>query len=142
MLLSVKCPDPSDAPFKETILRLGLLSHRLVYYEARGQEDREHLQHLIHVGLLTEEELDAPDGQTVKSQLVLVWIGRLYSQLGANRQWSAQFLATLNDQLRRARSAIGKIFAYCTTQLPYQYVHLLSFCVLLCSLLITSKCGL
>merc|ERR1719482_687290 len=106
LMLSIRCPGPEDAPFKENVLRLGLVCHRLVYAEARGMESRENLLQLVHVGLLTEEEVDCLDGQPAKSQLVLVWIGRRY------------------------------------TQLPYQYVHLLSFCVLLCNLLLATKCGI
>jgi len=142
LLLSVRCPDPEDAPFKENVLRLGLVCHRLVYAEARGMEARENLMQLVHVGLLTEEEVDCLDGQPAKSQMVLVWIGRLYTQLGHKRNWMPEFFATLNEQLRKGRSAIGKVYAYCNTQLPYQYVHLLSFCVLLCNLLLATKCGI
>merc|ERR1719213_1271260 len=48
----------------------------------------------------------------------------------------------LDLKILQARNAIGKIFAYCATQLPYQYVHLLSFCVLTCNLLLAVKCGI
>jgi len=142
LLLSIRCPGPEDAPFKENVLRLGLVCHRLVYAEARGMESRENLLQLVHVGLLTDEEVDCLDGQPAKSQLVLVWIGRLYTQLGNKRGWMPEYFATLNEQLRKGRSAIGKVYAYCNTQLPYQYVHLLSFCVLLCNLLLATKCGI
>ncbi|CAK0848758.1 unnamed protein product [Prorocentrum cordatum] len=48
-------------PYKERILRLGLLSHRLVYAQAQGLESREHLEKLVQVGLVTTEELDVLD---------------------------------------------------------------------------------
>ena len=44
-----------------------------------------------------------------RSQLVLVWIGRLYTQLGNKRGWMPEYFATLNEQLRKGRSAIGKV---------------------------------
>jgi predicted membrane chloride channel (bestrophin family) len=141
LALTCRLPRAEDASFKETLLRLILVTHRLVYLEARAEESDEHIKNLADVGLLLEDEFKVLDGQCSKPQLVLVWIGRLYHEIAKQRSWDAGTCIYLDEQMGMARNAIGRVFAYCQTQLPYQYVHLLSFCVILCNLLLTFKCG-
>jgi predicted membrane chloride channel (bestrophin family) len=141
LALTCRLPRPEDAGFKETLLRLILLVHRLVYLEARAEETDDELAKLVDVGLLLEDEAKILDKQYSKPQLVLVWIGRLYHELCTQRSWDPSTIIYLDEQMGMARNAIGRVFAYCQTQLPYQYVHLLSFCVILCNLLLCFKCG-
>jgi len=141
LCLTCRMPRAGDASFKESLLRLILVVHRLVYLEARAEETDAHLQKLVEVGLLTEDEAKCLEGKHSKPQLVLVWIGRLYHQLAKQRSWDPSITVYLDEQMGLARNAIGRVFAYCQTQLPYQYVHLLSFCVILCNLLLCFKCG-
>jgi predicted membrane chloride channel (bestrophin family) len=141
LCLTCRMPRAEDATFKETLLRLILAVHRLVYLEARGEESAADLQKQVEVGLLTEDEAMILAGQHAKPQLVLVWIGRLYHELAVQRSWDPSITIYLDEQMGLARNAIGRVFAYCQTQLPYQYVHLLSFCVILCNLLLCFKCG-
>jgi len=141
LCLTCRLPRPEDAPFKETLLRLILVAHRLVYLEARGEETERNLKNLVRVGLLLEDEKKALDGQHTKPQLLLVWIGRLYHEQAKKKAWDNSVCVYLDEQMGMARNAIGRVFAYCQTQLPYQYVHLLSFCVILCNLLLCFKCG-
>jgi len=144
LFLATRCPSTEDAPMKQTVLRLCLLCHRLVYMEARGKEDRESLEALRDVHVLEAEELELLDGRQAKAQLVLVWVGRMLTELSNERTWedkSPGTLLHLDERIRQARRAIAKVFVYVGTQLPYQYVHLLSFCVLLCNLLLAVKCG-
>jgi len=141
LFLSCRC-SLDDAPVKETILRLFLLSHRLIYHECRSSEGLEYMTGLVKVGLMTEKESEYLVGRPAKSQIVLVWIGRLAYKLQAKKKWGNDEMLFLDEQIRRARNAIGKVFAYCNTQLPFQYVHLLTFCILLCNLIVSLKCGL
>jgi len=141
LCLTCRLPRPEDSSFKETLLRLILATHRLVYLEARAEETDQQLKKLVTVGLLLEEELACLDGQHSKPQLLLVWIGRLYHEIAKQRNWDPSTAIYLDEQMGMARNAIGRVFAYCQTQLPYQYVHLLSFCVILCNLLLCFKCG-
>jgi len=141
LCLTCRLPRPEDSNFKESMLRLILATHRLVYLEARAEETDVHLKQLVDVGLLTDDEANILKGQHSKPQLVLVWIGRLYHQLSKERSWDPGTCIYLDEQMGLARNAIGRVFAYCQTQLPYQYVHLLSFCVILCNLLLCFKCG-
>jgi len=141
LCLTCRLPQAEDSGFKETLLRLILTTHRLVYLEARAEENDEQMKKLVDVGLLTEEEAKCLDGQHSKPQLVLVWIGRLYHEISKQRSWDPGTCIYLDEQMGMARNAIGRVFAYCQTQLPYQYVHLLSFCVILCNLLLCFKCG-
>ena len=48
----------------------------------------------------------------------------------------------LDEQLSRARNAIGQASAYTDTQLPYQYVHLLTFVVISCNLILCLDTGM
>jgi predicted membrane chloride channel (bestrophin family) len=141
LCLTCRLPRAEDASFKETLLRLTLAVHRLVYLEARAEESDDDLQKLVDVGLLLQDEKEVLEGQHSKPQLVLVWIGRLYHGLAVQRSWDESICVYLDEQMGLARNAIGRVFAYCQTQLPYQYVHLLSFCVILCNLLLCFKCG-
>merc|ERR1719375_2637345 len=141
LCLTCRLPRPEDSSFKETLLRLILATHRLVYLEARAEENDEQMDKLVNVGLLLEDELKCLDGQHSKPQLLLVWIGRLYHEIAKQRNWDPGTAIYLDEQTGMARNAIGRVFAYCQTQLPYQYVHLLSFCVILCNLLLCFKCG-
>lgn len=144
MILSIHMPHKSDRPYKERILRLGLLSHRLVYAQAQGLESREHLEKLVQVGLVTTEELAILDKETSKPQLVWVWIGQIIHQLAAEGkiQCKDYMLPKLDKLCVKARASIGLIFAYVDTQVPFAYVHLLVLSIIFSNCLIALRCGL
>jgi len=142
LFLSTRC-DESDLWAREQILRLSLLTHRLIYHEACGDnKGEEHLDHLMKVGLLMPEEREMLVGKSAQSQIPLVWIGQIMVKLGDKKGWVSNELQSLDDRIRTCRNAIGKIYAYCHTQLPFQYVHLMTFCILLCNMVVAIKCGL
>jgi predicted membrane chloride channel (bestrophin family) len=131
-----------DVGIKEICLRYTLLTHRLVYYEVRSADETEYLKLLEHVGLLEVDEAALLRDRPAKASAVLVWIGKLYTSLGNSRKWQPVDLLHLDEQLSRARNAIGQVSAYTDTQLPFQYVHLLTFVVISCNLILCLDVGL
>jgi predicted membrane chloride channel (bestrophin family) len=131
-----------DVAVKETCLRYSLLVHRLVYYEIRSLDEDEYLRYMEHVGLLEADETPLLRDRPAKASTVIVWIGKLYTSLGLARAWQPVDMLHLDEQLSRARNAIGQVSAYTDTQLPFQYVHLLSFVVISCNLILVLDVGL
>jgi len=144
VLLSIHMPSRDDRAIKERILRLGLLSHRLVYAQAQSLESREHLKQLVNVGLMTVEELDVLEKEFSKPQAVWVWIGQILHALAAKGKFQCNdvMLPKLDKLCVKARSSIGLIFAYTDTQVPFAYVHLLVLSIIFSNCLIALKCGL
>jgi len=144
VILSIHMPSRNDRAIKERILRLGLLSHRLVYAQAQNLETREHLKQLVNVGLMTVEELDVLEKEASKPQAVWVWIGQILHALAAKGkiQCSNVMLPKLDKLCVKARGSIGLMFAYTDTQVPFAYVHLLVLSIIFSNCLIAFKCGL
>jgi hypothetical protein len=155
---SIRLTDPADDEFKERILRLCLLSHRLVYMEAGefgradGSADRpvgaETLDQLIAVGLLSPQEKTALQGRYRMGEIVWVWINRLgrekLLELIAEKRITGNHVVEMkpfDSCCAKAKNAIGEVFVYTSTQLPFQYVHLLAFTVIVSNLLLSIKCG-
>merc|ERR1719204_1684713 len=63
-----------DRKYKERMLRLCLLSHALVYDQARKKRDRDALQYHVDAGLMSPSELCALDGKDNKPLVVWSWI--------------------------------------------------------------------
>jgi predicted membrane chloride channel (bestrophin family) len=131
-----------DVVIKEMILRYSLLTHRLVLYESRSLDENEYLEYLKHVGLLKVDEADLLRDRPAKASAVLVWIGKLYTACGLSRKWLAVDMVHLDAHLERARNGIGQVSAYTDTQLPYQYVHLLTLVVISSNLILCVDVGL
>jgi hypothetical protein len=161
MYLAVRLTDPADRPFLETMVRYMLLSHRLLYMETgdsivrssrSGKEDDDRgsdtFDHLVEVGLVTEAERRAIEGRPRMALLVWVWIDRLGRDAITKSVEKKQSDGGVCGQTRsfdtivfKARTSIDEVFVYTTTQLPFQYVHLLSFTVRISNLLLAVKCG-
>jgi len=142
LFLSVRLgSSKEDVAIKETCLRYSLLVHRLVYYEIRSVDEAEFLTYLDNVGLVEADEIALLRARPAKASTVLVWIGKLYTALGHARKWQPVDMLHLDEQLSRARNAIGQVSAYTDTQLPFQYVHLLTFVVISCNLILCLDVG-
>lgn len=144
LILSIQLPGKEHREVKERILRLGLLSHRLVYARAQDLETREDLENFVDVGLLTIEELEILSTEVSKAQVVWVWIGQIIQQVALKDKFPFRdlVLPKLNEICVKARGSIGLIFAYTDTQVPFAYVHLLVLSIILSNCLIAVKCGL
>merc|ERR1719401_1198123 len=67
--------------FSERMLRLCLLSMRLVFDQARREDSRKHLQAHVDSGLLSIDELNALDGKPAKPLIVWTWINKYFRLL-------------------------------------------------------------
>lgn len=143
LLLSSHVCDPSDRPFKQRALRLGLLSHALVYNQARGAEEINDLWKLVDRGLMTEAELCVIQNMSSKSQVVWVWISQLIHGLASKGKvrHPGVMVPQFDVMCAKARASIGLLFTYTDTQLPYVWVHMLSTVVVLVNVAIAFKCG-
>jgi len=140
--LAVRLVEPEDKHLKETVLRLCLLIHRLLYMEAQKLDTEDDMFRLIKVGLLTHEENDKLRGQPGKAQCVTVWLDRfLHVMVMGQGKVNNKEIRQLDLLCAHLRDSIGITFAYVQTQLPFQYVHLLSLSILVSNLLVAVKCG-
>lgn len=141
LLLSTRCRSKDDRPMKEKILRLCLLSHRLLYAKARHKESPEDLQGIVNSGLMTPDEAAALNGETAKAQIVWVWISMIFIEMKKSGKIDHWFLTKLELLCSKANTSILAVFSYVHTQIPFTYVHLLVTNVILSNLLLVTKCG-
>lgn len=135
LLLGVYLPgEGANKESRELILRWAVLSHELIYKQAQGVTD---MTDLINMGLLTSEERDRFEGLCSLPQMVWSWVASYICHLcfgdaseGGSR---IPFPDTVFTQLIalcvKARGSIGTVFAYTDTQLPFRYVHFISFLI-------------
>ena len=122
-------PRPEDKKIRKRLARWCLLSHLLIYKQAMNRED---LSDLLADGTLLPNEFERLNGQPSKSQIVWVWIASYFSHLAYGKSRSKlpyreHTLPRVHEICMRARDGIGTLFAYLDSQLPFRYVHLLSF---------------
>merc|ERR1712007_383587 len=119
----------------------GLLSHALVYNQARGAEDIKELSKLVDRGLMTEAELCVIQNMSSKSQVVWVWISQLIHGLASKGKvrHPGVMVPQFDVMCAKARASIGLLFTYTDTQLPYVWVHMLSTVVVLSMLQLLSS---
>mmetsp|Transcript_100951 Transcript_100951/g.175270 ORF Transcript_100951/g.175270 Transcript_100951/m.175270 type:complete len:406 (+) Transcript_100951:148-1365(+) len=141
LLLSTRFPSKKDRPMKEKVLRLSLLSHRLLYAKARKLEGPETFQGILDCGLITPDEVEALKDETAKAQVVWVWISTILVQLKKSRRIDNIVLGTLEGLCSKATNSILTSFSYIHTQIPFNYVHLLVTNVILANFLLVAKCG-
>lgn len=144
LLLSSHALQSSDRPFKQRVLRLALLSYALVYNHARGREDEDSLHELVSRGLMMEEELQVIKNMASKPQVVWVWISQLIHALAARGKimYPQVMVPKFDMMCAKGRAAIGNLFTYTDTQLPYAFVHMLSTTIALLNFIIALKCGI
>ena len=120
----------ADRSARALVIRLGLLSHALLYKEARSEADD--LDDLVASGLLLEHEAAALQPLASKPLVVWAWMTAFWTRaLGGVLDTSpiahaAQLAPLVHDKCMRGRGAIGLALAYVDTQQPFSYLHLLS----------------
>jgi len=144
LILSAHMPNKRDRAAKENVLRLSLLSVRLLFAQAQGKESWEDLQQIVDRGLMTPEEKEALLGMPSKPQVVWVWIAQTLHELAdaGKIKYKEVMMPELDMLCARARGSIGGAFAYTDTQVPFNYVHLLVVSVFLSNITLSVKCGL
>mmetsp|Transcript_92726 Transcript_92726/g.177995 ORF Transcript_92726/g.177995 Transcript_92726/m.177995 type:complete len:403 (+) Transcript_92726:105-1313(+) len=141
LLLATRCRTKEDRVMKEKILRLCLLSHRLLYAKARQKESPSDLQGIVDSGLMTPDEAARLQDETAKAQLVWVWISTIFVEMKKSGKIDHWFLGKLETLCAKATNSILTAFSYLHTQIPFNYVHLLVTNVILSNFLLVSKCG-
>jgi predicted membrane chloride channel (bestrophin family) len=127
VILASHCPGERFESQRSTLLRYGLLSQALIYQVARKEIA---LQELVDTGILMPSELMAlEEAPGSMPQTVWVWILDLWRKLhseGHIEWWVVQHAQKLISEGRRA---IKTIFTYVTCQIPFGWVHLMTFMV-------------
>mmetsp|Transcript_105415 Transcript_105415/g.186689 ORF Transcript_105415/g.186689 Transcript_105415/m.186689 type:complete len:391 (-) Transcript_105415:137-1309(-) len=141
LLLATRFRSHEDRPMKEKVLRLCLLSHRLLYAQARDREGPEFLQGIIDCGLMTPEEAAILKDEPAKAQIVWVWISAIFVELKKAGKFDHWVLGTLEGSCAQAMNSIIKAFSYIHTLIPFNYAHLLATNVILANSLLVVKCG-
>eukprot|EP00928_Gymnodinium_smaydae_P077792 TRINITY_DN6125_c0_g1_i1.p1 TRINITY_DN6125_c0_g1~~TRINITY_DN6125_c0_g1_i1.p1 ORF type:complete len:419 (-),score=32.62 TRINITY_DN6125_c0_g1_i1:81-1337(-) len=124
----------ADKEVRERVLRWGVLSHELVYKQARADMD---LTDLFEAGLITMPEMNLLDGEPSKPQIVWSWMASYFAHLaygapengGSRLPYPAMILPQLQTLACKARGCIGQSFAYTDTQVPFSYVQFLGLLV-------------
>jgi len=125
---------PADREVRERVLRWSVLSHELIYKQARADTD---LRDLVERDLLTPEELQLLKPLASKPQVVWAWMCSYFAHLaygdpahgGSRLPFPVTVLPQLHEICRHARGAVGASFAYTDTQIPFRYVHFLSLII-------------
>lgn len=138
MRLSIYFPGNSkeDDEAKETILRYGVLSLKLLFKDARevdswniGDRKRlgcDDLTDLVDEGLLLPHERELLKESPARSQVIWVWIASLFTKwcLDGRLPDPLENQNTVLDECSQARNKISMILARVNTQYPMSYSHL------------------
>lgn len=124
----------ADREVREKVLRWSVLSHELVYKQAKADED---LSDLVTRGFLLEHELAILVQEVSKPQVIWAWMCSYFSHLaygdpqdgGSRLPYPVTVLPQLHEICRKARGGIGSAFAYTDTQVPFRYVHFLAMII-------------
>jgi len=113
---------------KNLVLRYGLLSHALIYGEARDyflQKDHEYWDDLMAKGLIVYREMKVLKKVRRKPEAVWGWILSYIESCTAKGILPEDRLVHFTDMCREGRKACGLITLHLTCQLPLPYVHLI-----------------
>ena len=125
----------ADTQARALILRYGLAAHTLLYNGARSDNN---LEPLVAKGMLMPHEAAILAPLPSKSQMVFTWLAEFWNRALSPDQGGFGTSPVPNAQqqapivLKRCldgRGAAGGALALVYTQLPFPYVHLLSFLV-------------
>jgi len=126
----------------DQVLKYALASVSLIVNACRGNEN---VQSLGPEGddLFTNEEMEIIDTVPYRARPVLMWtwILMLLSKVSEEYNINAGKFRDIAGQCKIARGGISTIWSYLGTQLPFAYVHLVTFMVNLNNFFVAIKCG-
>jgi len=127
----------------DQVLKYSLASVSLIVNACRGNED---VQSLGPEGdeLFTLEEMEVIDTVPYRARPVLMWtwILMLLSKVCEDYNINAGKYRDIASECKKARNGISVIWSYLRTQLPFAYVHLVTFMVNLNNFFVAIKCGI
>lgn len=140
MMLACEFPGEEWLGVREQTLKYGMASVELIVKAAREQEN---LDSLVKKGLLTKEELSLLQGiqPFQRSMACWAWIMRVAHVALQQSKAPPPRFAAIQNKCCSARDGIQTIHTYLHTQLPFAYVHLISFLVNTQNLVVAVKTG-
>jgi len=120
----------ADHAARALVLRYGLLSHALLYKQARGEDDQ--LSDLVAGGLLLEHEKRALEPLVSKPLVVWAWMTHFWTKALSGQLevtpilHAAQLAPTVMGRCADGRGSVGLALAFVDSQQPFPYVHLLA----------------
>lgn len=143
LLVASELPNEDFFQFHEQIISYGLASVALVVRTCRGKHEIIDLGP-SHYNLLTEDELRILGDVPVRPRPALLWswILSLCTKVYEDQSIPPGKQRDIIQQVVIARNAISLIWTYLGTQLPFAYVHLVTFIVNINNVLASIKCGI
>jgi len=140
MLMATFCPDEKFLPQREALICWCRALHALVFQLARHEED---LQLLVREQLLTEEECKALLGSSgCKARLVWQWILDMWHDLYKEAAIDRKVLQDAIRSICEGRQGVQVCFTFVTCQIPYTWLHLMSFIIGLNAFVLAIKCSI
>jgi hypothetical protein len=123
-----------DREVREKVLRWLVLAHELIYKQVQEDSD---LSDLERRGLLLEHEHRLIAPLASKSMVVVGWVVSYFGFLafgdpskgGSRLPLAVTVLPQIHRLCLQARDALGTLYTYTDTQVPFRYVHLISLIV-------------
>jgi len=127
----------------DQVLKYGLASISLIVNSCRGNEEIESLGPQGD-NLFTPEEMEVVYAVPYRARPVLMWtwILMLISKLCNENDVNDGKFRDVAGECKKARNGISVIWSYLRTQLPFAYVHLVTFMVNLNNFFVSIKCGI
>jgi len=143
MLMCGIFPGAEWGDVHDQVLKYGLASISLIVNACRGNEE---ITSLGPQGdnLFTPEEIEVVDSVPYRARPVLMWtwILMLLSKVCDENNINAGKFRDVASECKKARNGISVIWSYLRTQLPFAYVHLVTFMVNLNNFFVSVKCGI
>jgi len=156
LLVGAAYPGPANSKLRVLIIRYGLLALHLTFKQNRGELTAEGLQGLVDREILHEDERtlllarlvqdyrDEAHSHTYTSlpQVVWCWMASIFFRLNREGKLEDNMLMNkLYGMCVDARGGIGALYAHTDTQVPFIYVFLLGFIVMMHNTIVAIKGG-
>eukprot|EP00746_Dinoflagellata_sp_MGD_P012384 gnl/MRDRNA2_/MRDRNA2_126402_c0_seq1.p1 gnl/MRDRNA2_/MRDRNA2_126402_c0~~gnl/MRDRNA2_/MRDRNA2_126402_c0_seq1.p1 ORF type:complete len:488 (+),score=92.98 gnl/MRDRNA2_/MRDRNA2_126402_c0_seq1:42-1466(+) len=140
MMLACEFPSEEWHGVREQTLKYGMASVELIVKAARDNDD---LSSLVKKGLLTKQELGLLQEiqPFQRSMACWAWIMRVSHAALLQSKAPPPRFAAIQNKCCAARDGIQTIHTYLHTQLPFAYVHLISFLVSTQNIVVAVKTG-
>lgn len=144
MCVKAFCPQEQFKPHLQALIRYFKLSNALTFELANSRETgKVDLKALVDEGLLEPDEEDALQKSTGnKAQLVWEWVFEILVELHNNKHIDRNGLRDMQGYVVRGRGGVQALFTIIDTQLPFSWVHLMSFLVGANALIVILKCAI
>jgi predicted membrane chloride channel (bestrophin family) len=143
LLMNGIFPGAEYGDVHDQVLKYGLASVSLIVNACRGNDDVESLGPKGD-NLFTNEEMEVVYTVPYRARPVLMWtwILMLLSKVCDENNVNAGKFRDIAGECKKARNGISVIWTYLRTQLPFAYVHLVTFMVNLNNFFVSVKCGI